>query len=235
MPVMTKAPTFFATLDAWRAWLAKHHQRHEELWVGFYKRDSGRPSITWPESVDGALAFGWIDGVRKRIDEVSYVIRFTPRKKGSVWSAINIRRVGELDAQGHLNEAGRRAFEGRSEARSRIYAYEQRHEIELTAAFLERFEANPRAKRFFDGEAPWYKKTALYWVMSAKREETRASRLTTLIADSAAGRRIKHLISPGKARPPEAKPTPPPDAAKKKRTTRSPTPPKRKPAAKKTR
>ena len=120
-------PTFFAEPDQFRAWLAKHHATAPELLVGFYKRDSGKPSITWPESVDQALCFGWIDGVRKRVDDVSYTIRFTPRRAGSNWSSINIRRVGELDGLGHMQEAGLAAFAKRSDEKSRIYVYEQRH------------------------------------------------------------------------------------------------------------
>src|SRR5216683_1751207 len=117
-------PTFFATPAAWRDWLEKHHDRRQELLVGFYKKDSGKPSITWPESVDQALCFGWIDGVRRRIDDVSYSIRFTPRKRSSNWSAINIRRVADLTKLGLMRPAGLKAFEGRSEDKSRIYAYE---------------------------------------------------------------------------------------------------------------
>src|SRR5438477_9019122 len=118
-------PLFFPSPSAWRAWLEKHHADTTELWVGLYKRESGRPSITWPESVDGALCFGWIDGVRRRIDDVSYSIRFTPRKPVSTWSAVNIRRVEQLIGDGLMHSAGMKAFEARQEKRSRIYSFEQ--------------------------------------------------------------------------------------------------------------
>src|SRR5580704_14460062 len=124
-------PLFFASLTEWRAWLETHHAEVEELWVGFYKRDSGRPSITWPESVDGALCFGWIDGVRKSIDAVSYKSRFTPRKAGSTWSAINIKRVAELSTMGWMHSTGLAAFEKHHADRSAIYSYEQRKTAEL--------------------------------------------------------------------------------------------------------
>src|SRR5579863_7322555 len=118
-------PEFFATPSELRAWLARHHDKTSELWVGFYKRNSGKPSITWPEAVDAALCFGWIDGVRKSIDDISYSIRFTPRKACSTWSAVNIKRVGELTELGRMRPAGLKAFEGRTEEKSGIYGYEQ--------------------------------------------------------------------------------------------------------------
>jgi uncharacterized protein YdeI (YjbR/CyaY-like superfamily) len=197
MPTLTDKPTFFPTLERWRAWLKANHAKKQELWVGFYKRDSGRPSITWPESVDGALAFGWIDGVRKSMDAESYVIRFTPRKTTSNWSAVNIKRVGELEAEGLMHESGLRAFRERSEKRSAIYAYEQRHEIVLAEPFAKRLAANAKASRFFAARPTWYRKTATYWVMSAKRDETREKRFATLLADSAAGKTIAALTRPG--------------------------------------
>jgi uncharacterized protein YdeI (YjbR/CyaY-like superfamily) len=128
-------PQFFASPNAWRAWLDKNHAADQELWVGFYKRDSGRPSITWPEAVDGALCFGWIDGVRKNIDAVSYKIRFTPRKRRSIWSAINIKRARELSELGLMHAAGLAAFERRDGDRSAIYAYEQRKAATLPPEF----------------------------------------------------------------------------------------------------
>jgi uncharacterized protein YdeI (YjbR/CyaY-like superfamily) len=189
--------TFFATPAVFRAWLRKHHARSRELWVGFHKRVTGKPSITWPESVDAALCFGWIDGVRLSIDETSYTIRFTPRKPTSTWSAINIKRVEELTRRGLMQPAGVSAFEARSEAKSAIYAYEQRHAAKLTAEQERRFRANKRAWAFFEAQPPWYRRTATWWVVSAKRADTRARRLDTLIEDSAAGRTIKHLTRPG--------------------------------------
>ena len=182
-------PTFFATPAAFRTWLEKHHQKATELLVGFHKKDSGKPSITWPESVDQALCFGWIDGVRRRIDEVSYSIRFTPRKQSSNWSAINIARVAELTKLGLMRPAGLRAFERRSEEKSRIYAYENAVRT-LAPADEKAFRANRKAWKYFNEQAPSYRRVAIYWVLSAKREETRVRRLATLIEDSANGRRL---------------------------------------------
>ena len=174
-------PQFFPTLADWRAWLEKHHADAEEFWVGFYKRDSGRPSITWPESVDGALCFGWIDGLRKTIDATSYKIRFTPRKPRSIWSAINIKRAKELSKQGLMHPAGLAAFEKRNGDRSAIYAYEQRKTAILPPEFEKQFRAKTEAWTFFQAQPPWYRRTSTYWVVSAKKEETRLKRLAILI------------------------------------------------------
>ncbi len=182
-------PTFFETTEEFRQWLANHHDKEDELLVGFYKRGSGRPSITWPQSVDQALCFGWIDGIRKRIDDESYTIRFTPRRKGSTWSAVNIRRVGELSELGLMQPAGLRAFEQRTADNSSIYAYENAPR-ELTADAEKKFRAKKNAWTFFSEQPPSYRRVAIYWVMSAKKEETRARRLATLIEDSAHGRRL---------------------------------------------
>src|SRR5216684_128228 len=181
-------PKFFPTLAAWRAWLEKHHHDHKQLLVGFYKKDSGKPSITWPQSVDGALCFGWIDGVRRRIDEVSYNIRFTPRRPRSIWSAVNIKRVEELRRQGLMSAAGIQAFEARQEDRSRIYAFEQQS-IQFEDAQERRFKANAAAWKFFRSQPPSYQRVATWWVISAKREETKQKRLDRLITDSKQGRR----------------------------------------------
>jgi uncharacterized protein YdeI (YjbR/CyaY-like superfamily) len=186
-------PTFFPTPDEFRAWLEKHHAMFDELWVGFYKRDSGKPSITPPESVDCALCFGWIDGVRKSLGESSYMIRFTPRKSTSTWSAINIRRVEAMTRDGLMHAAGLAAFAKRSDKKSAIYAYEQRHTAQLDAKFEKQFRANKRAWNFFQSMPPWYRRTATYWVISAKREETKQKRLATLIDDCAHQRSLKHL------------------------------------------
>lgn len=183
-------PTFFETPADFRNWLKKHHATYTEFLVGFYKRGSGKPSITWPESVDQALCFGWIDGVRKRVDDEAYTIRFTPRKKGSIWSAVNIKRANELIEMGLMQPAGLRAFEARSEEKSRIYSYERE-----TAAFApadeKRFRANRKAWTFFSAQAPWYRRNLTYWVVNAKRPETRAKRLAILIDASAEGRRLR--------------------------------------------
>ena len=191
----TKAskPLFFPALADWRSWLEKNHANFDELWVGFYKRDSGRPSITWPESVDGALAFGWIDGVRYSIDEQSYKIRFTPRKSRSTWSAINVKRVKELSKLGLMHSAGLAAFEKREGDRSAIYSYEQRATSKLAPDFEKQFRANAEAWKFFQSQAPWYQRTSTYWVVSAKREETRLKRLATLIDCSARRQKIPSL------------------------------------------
>jgi uncharacterized protein YdeI (YjbR/CyaY-like superfamily) len=168
--------------------------------VGFYKKATGRPSITWPESVDEALCVGWIDGLRKTIDAHSYRIRFTPRKPTSTWSAVNIGRVKELTRQGRMRPAGLKAFERRTETKSGTYAYENRHAAVLSKADEKTFRAHPTAWRFFQRQPAGYRKTATWWVMSAKREETRKHRLETLIADSAGQRRIGALARPTKAK-----------------------------------
>ena len=187
-------PVFFETPAELREWFAANHSRADELWVGFRRKASGLPTITWPESVDQALCFGWIDGVRKGVDDVSYKIRFTPRRERSTWSAVNIRRVAELREAGLMQPAGEAAFARRSEKRSAIYSYEQRSEAALSEAQEAEFRTAPDgAWEFFCAQPAGYRRTAVYWVVSAKREETRARRLATLIADSAAGRRLKQL------------------------------------------
>ena len=193
MPKVSARPTFFPTPAAFRRWLEAHHASAQELWVGFYKKDSGRPSITWPESVDEALCFGWIDGIRKKLDEERYVIRFTPRQSRSGWSTVNTRRINELIKEGRVRPAGLKAFEARDEEKSGVYSFEQRTEAKLDRAAEERFRRNKEAWRFFQSQPPGYRRLTTWWVVSAKREETRARRLEVLIADSAAGRRIALL------------------------------------------
>jgi uncharacterized protein YdeI (YjbR/CyaY-like superfamily) len=189
-------PKFFPSLAEWRAWLEKHHADSHELWVGFYKRDSGRPSITWPESVDGALCFGWIDGVRKSMDAISYKIRFTPRKPRSIWSAINIKRAAELTELGLMHSTGLAAFDRRDSERSAIYAYEQRKTAKLPRLFEKKFRAKGEAWKFFQSQPPWYQRTSTHWVISAKREETRLKRLATLIDCSVRKQNIPSLNRP---------------------------------------
>jgi uncharacterized protein YdeI (YjbR/CyaY-like superfamily) len=172
-------PTFFATPADFRAWLERHHESHSELIVGFHKRGSGRPSITWPEAVDQALCFGWIDGVRRRIDDASYRIRFTPRKARSTWSAVNIRRMKELVEEGLVAPAGLAAFERRADDRSAIYSYEQRKAARLEPDQERRLRADERA--------------AIHWVTSAKKPETRERRLAQLIECAAAGEPVPPL------------------------------------------
>jgi uncharacterized protein YdeI (YjbR/CyaY-like superfamily) len=190
-------PTFFATPADFRAWLEQHHADTPELLVGYCKKGSGRPSITWPESVDEALCFGWIDGVRRGIDDERYSIRFTPRKARSTWSAVNIARARELIELGRMTPSGLAAFEARSDERSAIYAYEQRRAAELDADQERRFRAAPAAWEWFERQPPSYRRAAIHWVTSAKRPETRERRLAALIEDSAHGRTVKPLTRPG--------------------------------------
>lgn len=187
---------FFATPDDFRAWLEEHHAEASELMVGFHKMGSGRPSITWPEAVDQALCFGWIDGVRKSIDDTRYMNRFTPRTARSTWSEVNIKRARELQEQGLMHPAGIAAFERRTEGRSGIYSYELRDAAKLDEAFEQEFRANARAWEFFQCQAPSYRKAAIWWVASAKKDETRRRRLATLIADSARERTVPPLTRP---------------------------------------
>jgi uncharacterized protein YdeI (YjbR/CyaY-like superfamily) len=186
-------PTFFATPADFRAWLERHHESHSELIVGFHKRGSGRPSITWPEAVDQALRFGWIDGVRRRIDDASYSIRFTPRKARSTWSAVNIRRMKELVEEGLVAPAGLAAFERRADDRSAIYSYEQRTAARLEPDQERRLRADERALVFFEAQPPSYRRAAIHWVTSATKPETRERRLAQLIECSAAGEPVPPL------------------------------------------
>lgn len=191
---MSPKPTFFPTPADFRAWLEAHHDKLTEQLVGFHKKDSGQPSITWPESVEEALCFGWIDGVRKSLDETSYTIRFTPRKPTSTWSAININLVRKLTKQGLMHPAGLNAFAARSEKKSAIYSYEQRKNAKLSREQEKQFRANKPAWEFFRSQAPWYQRVCTYWVISAKREETKLKRLSELITHSQNHRRIPQLI-----------------------------------------
>lgn len=185
-------PSFFATQEDFRKWLLKNHQTATELIVGFYKVDSGKPSMSWSQSVDQAICFGWIDGVRKTIDKESYLIRFTPRKPTSTWSAVNIKKVEELTKKGLMQPNGILAFEKRKEHKSKIYAYEKKA-VKLSAGFEKKFKANKKAWAFFQSLPPSYHRSAIDWVMSAKQEATSIKRLSELINDSEAGRKIKRL------------------------------------------
>jgi len=189
-------PTFFAAPQDLRAWLEAHHSERSELLVGYYKTGSGRPSITWPESVDQALCFGWIDGVRRGRDAESYTIRFTPRKARSTWSRVNIDRVAELERRGLMTPAGRAAFERREAARSGIYSFEQQRPPELDPEQERRFREHAAAWAFFEAQPPSYRRAVVWWVVSAKREERRARRLEQAIAESAEGRRVAQFVSP---------------------------------------
>ena len=191
-------PTFFATPADFRAWLMAHHEISQELWVGYYKKESGKASITWPESVKQALCFGWIDGLRKSVDDESYMIRFTPRKRTSNWSEINIRYVAELTEQGLMQPAGLAIFALRSEEKSRVYSHEQQQNASLNAEEEQQFCTHPEAWSFFQSKPPSYRKQAIWWVVSAKQEKTRQKRLQTLIEDSAHQRTIAPLTRAGK-------------------------------------
>lgn len=183
-------PLFFATPAEFGAWLEAHHDSHTELLVGFHKTKTGKPSLTWPQSVDEALCHGWIDGRRTSLGEESYTIRFTPRKPTSHWSAINLKRVKELIAEKRMKPAGLRAYERRSEGKAGQYSYEQRRSIELSAEAAKALRANKAAAKYFEAQAPSYRRAATHWVMSAKKEETREKRLQILIESCAAGRPI---------------------------------------------
>ncbi len=182
-------PKFFPTPAAFRKWLAANHKKASELWVGFYKKGSGKPSIDWPQSVDEALCFGWIDGIRKTIDEESYKIRFTPRKPSSVWSAVNVRNMERLIKEKRVQPAGLAAYGKRKENRSGIYAYEQRSP-ELVEPYASKFKQNKAAWKFYQAQPPGYRKIMNWYVLSAKLEETRLKRLERLIETSAQGKRI---------------------------------------------
>lgn len=189
-PPTSERPLFFASPARFRQWLAKSHARAAELWVGFYRKDSGRPSITWPESVDEALCFGWIDGIRKKVDDESYKIRFTPRRPKSIWSAVNIGRVAVLTHEGRMQPAGIAAFARREEATSAIYSFENRESARLPAADEREFRRDPAAWEFFQRQPPGYRRLAAWFVISAKRPETRRKRLDRLITTSRAQRRL---------------------------------------------
>jgi uncharacterized protein YdeI (YjbR/CyaY-like superfamily) len=186
-------PIFFPTPEDFRAWLEENHQGADEVLVGFYKKKAGKPSMTWSDSVDQALCFGWIDGKGRSLGDEAHTIRFTPRRPKSNWSAINIAKVAQLTEQGLMRPAGLAAFEKREEARSGVYSYEQRHLATLTEDQEAEFRANPAAWEWFQAAAPSYRKAAIFWVASAKREETRAKRLRQLIDDSGSALQVPPL------------------------------------------
>ncbi len=182
-------PRFFDSGAAFREWLEANHTQARELTVGFFKRGAARIGMTYPEALDEALCFGWIDGVRKSIDDAGYSIRFSPRKPKSIWSEVNIRRAEELSALGRMHPAGLRAFHGRDPERTGLYSFE-RSQAAFDAALEGRFRANPEAWTFFEKQPAGYRRTSTWWVMSAKKEETRRRRLGVLIAESQQGRRV---------------------------------------------
>jgi len=182
-------PIFFPNKSEFRKWLEKNHQKEKELLVGFYKVTSGKPSMTWSESVDQALCFGWIDGVRKSIDKDSYTIRFTPRKTSSIWSAINIQKMEDLTKAGLMTDAGLKAFSFRTENKSKIYSHEK-EPVPLLESYEEEFKSNKTAWEFFEKQAPSYKKVMIHWIMSAKQEKTQLSRLEKTILESEKQKRV---------------------------------------------
>lgn len=186
--------TYFPNSAGFRAWLTENHATCTELIVGFYKRDSGTPSITYSEALDQALCFGWIDGVRKSVDAASYTIRFTPRKPKSYWSAVNTKRAKELIKLGMMQSPGLKAFEARDQATTKRYSFERRN-AKFPRAYSKQFRSNPGAWAFFQSQPPYYKRVATWWVISAKQEETRFRRLQTLIDVSSHNRRHPEFLS----------------------------------------
>jgi len=182
-------PTFFAKQSDFSKWLNKNYKKETELLVGFYKVDSGKPSMTWSQSVDEALCFGWIDGVRKSIDKDSYCIRFTPRKPTSIWSAVNIKKIDELTKQGLMQPEGFASFKMRKEHKSKIYAYEK-DPVNLADDFKTKFKVNKKAWDFFTTQAPSYQKTIIHWIMTAKQKTTQLTRLDKVIAESEKQKRL---------------------------------------------
>jgi uncharacterized protein YdeI (YjbR/CyaY-like superfamily) len=180
---------YFKSANDFRSWLEKNHATTQELWVGYYKKSSQQPSMTWPESVDEALCFGWIDGIRKSVDDLRYTSRFTPRRRGSIWSAVNIKRAQELSDKGSMQPAGMAAFNARKENKSGIYSYEQRSE-KLAAPYEKMLRRNKAAWEFFYAQPPSYRKAIGWWVVSAKQEATRLKRLEKLMKESARGKRL---------------------------------------------
>ena len=185
-------PVFFESSQAFYDWLAEHHETETEVYVGFYKTHTGKRAMTWSESVDQALCFGWIDGKVNTIDADRYMQRFTPRKPGSNWSKINVEKVARLKEAGLMRPAGIAAFERRSEDKTGVYSYEDAANG-LPPEYEQRLRANPAAAEYFYSRPPGYRRTAIYLVMNAKREVTRLRRLERLIEDSAAGLDLKEL------------------------------------------
>jgi len=184
------APIFFADHAPFRAWLEQHYASASELIVGFHKQSAQRAGLTYAEAVDEALCFGWIDGIIRKIDDVSYSHRFTPRKAGSTWSNVNVRHMARLDAAGRLHPAGRAAFVARSAAKAGIYSFESKEPVRLPPAFERTFRAQRAAWVFYAGQPPGYRRLTTFWVVSAKQPATRARRLQQIIAASACGRRL---------------------------------------------
>lgn len=186
---------FFKSSKEWRQWLLKNHEKAPEAWIGFYNAKSGKKEINYKEAVDEALCFGWIDGIRKKLDEERYTNRFTPRRKNSNWSLVNIKRIKELEKDGRMHASGLEVFKQCNEKKSGVYSFEQRSR-ELLPAYEKKFRSNKKAWNYFTFKAPWYQRTSIHWVMSAKQEATRLKRLDTLIHDSENERTIAMLTRP---------------------------------------
>jgi uncharacterized protein YdeI (YjbR/CyaY-like superfamily) len=195
----TTKPTPFRSARAFRAWLGKHHATATELVIHLFKTHASERGMGYAEALDEALCFGWIDGIRRAHDEDSFTVRFTPRKPNSIWSAVNIRHVARLEAAGRMRPPGLAAFARRTEKRSRVYSFESRN-VELAPAYARRFRANRSAWSYFESQAPWYRRTSVFWVMSAKQDETRERRLGVLIDCSARGTPIPQLMRKPSAR-----------------------------------
>lgn len=193
MPDKKISATFFATPEGFREWLHHNHDKEKELIVGYYKKGTGIPSMDWPQSVDQALCYGWIDGIRRKIDDKSYSVRFTPRRPNSIWSPTNIKKIAELKKAGLMQPTGLAAYAKKKDNGAQIYAYAQPKNPTLPAEFLKKLKANKKAWEFFEAQVPSYKKPAIWWVISAKQEATKLRRLNSLIEDSANGLKVKPL------------------------------------------
>ena len=184
---------FFDSPEAFYDWLAEHHATETEVFVGYFKKATGKQTMTWSQAVDQALCFGWIDSVMRSIDDERHMQRFTPRKPGSNWSKVNVEKVARLEAEGLMSDAGRKAFKARTDDKTGVYSFESRDAAELPPEFEERLRANATAADFFNAQAPWYRRSVTHWIISAKKEETRLRRLKNLIEDSAQERRLKQF------------------------------------------
>jgi uncharacterized protein YdeI (YjbR/CyaY-like superfamily) len=189
-------PKFFESAAAFRAWLEANHDKRTEVFVGLYKRASGKRNMSWSESVDEALCFGWIDGIGRSLGEDAFMIRFTPRRPGSIWSAINVAKIAKLEQEGRLHASGRAAFALRKAERTGVYSFERAEPAELSPKLEKTLKANRAAARFFENQPPGYRRVVLHWIVSAKKEETQERRLAQLIEASAAGRRLGQFVSP---------------------------------------
>jgi len=194
---LTPKPTFFESQAGFHTWLEANHDTASECWVGFYKTGSGKPGITYAQALEEALCFGWIDAVRKGIDETRWTIRFTPRKPGSIWSDVNLKKIAKLQAEGLLKPSGLAAFEGRDLRKTKQYSFEN-EERKLSPAFEKAFRAKKAAWAYFQDQAPSYRRAATFWVMTAKKEETRDTRFAALVESSSKGEWLRHLTPPKK-------------------------------------